>query len=242
VTSFKYNLRRSVRPYLSKALTRDILVFRDHGSASAATAMMSEVSGVGTGSGGEEQEQGITMEEVVNRLKAIETVMHPLVPLKDQLSAIETTLAEQGQQQQLLSAGLLRVERNQGPGHGTPNGRRRADEEDDDEGFPTTCKIEFPKYDGVGDPLPWLNCWERYFRVLHMTENRRVAYVLFYLMDDAQLWYHRLELNAVTVLHPIGEQAFRATPHRQPHWRTSSPAARWLDRRLRQALHGALVS
>jgi hypothetical protein len=39
----------------------------------------------------------------------------------------------------------------------------------------TTHKMEFPKFDGKGD--------------------QRVAYTVFNLLDDAQLWSHRLELN-----------------------------------------------
>jgi hypothetical protein len=83
----------------------------------------------------------------------------------------------------------------------TTVGRRMAAAEEDDEGFPTTHKMEFPKYDGVGDPLPWLNQCERYFRVWRTLENRRVTYASFYL-TDAQLWYHRLELNAGPPLWP----------------------------------------
>jgi hypothetical protein len=60
---------------------------------------------------------------------------------------------------------------------------------------PTTDKMEFPKYDGTGDLLPWLNRCERYFRIRHTLEHQRVAYASFYLTDDAQLWYHRLEVN-----------------------------------------------
>jgi hypothetical protein len=67
--------------------------------------------------------------------------------------------------------------------------------EEDDEGFPTTHKIEFPRYDGVGDPLPWLNWCEHYFLVWRTPKNRRVAYASFYLTNNTQLWYHRLELN-----------------------------------------------
>jgi hypothetical protein len=74
-----------------------------------------------------------------------------------------------------------------------PTGHRLAG---DDEGFPTTRKMEFPKYDDIGDSLLWLNRYERYFRFRRTPDNRRVAYVSFYLTDDAQLWYHKLELNS----------------------------------------------
>jgi hypothetical protein len=59
----------------------------------------------------------------------------------------------------------------------------------------TTHKLEFPKYDGTGDPLPWLNRCERYFHVRRTPEPKRVALAACYLLDDAQLWFHRLELN-----------------------------------------------
>jgi hypothetical protein len=55
---------------------------------------MSVASGIGNGSWGEVRDQEITMAEMINRLKVIETMMHLLVPLKDQLAAIETTLTE----------------------------------------------------------------------------------------------------------------------------------------------------
>jgi hypothetical protein len=56
-------------------------------------------------------------------------------------------------------------------------------------------KLEFPKFDGSGDPLPWLNRCERYFHVRRTPEHQRVTFVDFYLLDDAQLWFHRMELN-----------------------------------------------
>jgi hypothetical protein len=64
-----------------------------------------------------------------------------------------------------MNAGLLRAERalrNQENGR-PPNGRHRGDDEEDDEGFPTTHKMEFLMYDDMDDPLPWLNQCEHYF-------------------------------------------------------------------------------
>jgi hypothetical protein len=89
-------------------------------------------------------------------------MMRPLAPLHDHVATIEMTIAEQGQQQ-LMNAGLLHAERalrTQENGQ-PPNGRRHDGEEDD--GFPTSHKMEFSKYDGVGNPMPWLNQCECYF-------------------------------------------------------------------------------
>jgi hypothetical protein len=151
---------------------------------------MSLAYAVGGGSGiaPKEAEKELTIADVASRLQAIEDMMPPLVPLCDQVAAIEATHVEQDQQQQLMNVGLLRVEctlHNQD--NGCPlNGRhRKGDDEEDDEGFPTTYKMEFPRYDGVGDPLPWLNRCERYFRVQCTPENWRVAYASSYLTDNA---------------------------------------------------------
>jgi hypothetical protein len=46
--------------------------------------------------------------KVLSRLKSIEKMMRPLVPLKDQVTMLETTIIELGQQQ-LMNADLLRV-------------------------------------------------------------------------------------------------------------------------------------
>jgi hypothetical protein len=162
---------------------------------------MCSASAVGGGLGTEakEVEKELTMAEFTSWLHAIEDMMRPLVPLHDQVAAIEATLMEQGQQQQLMNTGLIHAERalrNQDNGR-TPNGRRhQGDDDKNNEGFPTMHKMEFLKYDGVGNPLPWLNQCERYFCVQRTPENRCIAYASFYLTDHTQLWYHQLELNA----------------------------------------------
>jgi hypothetical protein len=56
-------------------------------------------------------------------------------------------------------------------------------------------KIEFPKYDGTGDPPPWLNRCERYFHVRRTPELKQVALATCYLLDDVQLWFHQMALN-----------------------------------------------
>jgi hypothetical protein len=36
--------------------------------------------------------------------------------------------------------------------------------------------MEFPKFNGIGDPLPWLNLCERFFHVCRTPEDKRVDF------------------------------------------------------------------
>jgi hypothetical protein len=58
--------------------------------------------------------------------------------------------------------------------------------------------LEFPTYDGNGDPLPWLNRCETFVRVQNTPERRRVWYATMHLTGAAKLWYYCLELTAGT--------------------------------------------
>jgi hypothetical protein len=77
-----------------------------------------------------------------------------------------------------------------------PHRHRNAQEDEPEAGddfIPATHKLQFLTYDGKSDPLSWLNCCDHYFRL--RPEDKKVAYAAFNLLDDAQLWYYRLELN-----------------------------------------------
>jgi hypothetical protein len=56
-------------------------------------------------------------------------------------------------------------------------------------------RLEFLRFDGTSDPLWWIHRCECYFRAHRSLENKRVMYAAFHLLDDAQLWYHRLPNN-----------------------------------------------
>jgi hypothetical protein len=96
--SFSYKLRRNVPTNIPSSPSLDNLVSRVSGSTSGAHNMsLASAVGDGTGIAAKEGEKELTMTDVARQLQAIEDMMQPLVPMRDQVAAIETTLAEQGQ-------------------------------------------------------------------------------------------------------------------------------------------------
>jgi hypothetical protein len=55
--------------------------------------------------------------------------------------------------------------------------------------------FEFPRFDSTGDLLRCIHHCKCYFHARRTSENRCVAYTAFHLLDDTQLWYHRLPDN-----------------------------------------------
>jgi hypothetical protein len=53
-------------------------------------------------------------------------------------------------------------------------------------------KLDFPTFDGGGDPLLFLNRCEHYFRGQHTVEER-VWLAAFHLQGVTQQWYIRLD-------------------------------------------------
>jgi hypothetical protein len=178
---------------------------------------MSSDSDKGSGGKNDDMFDAILMQltAMYDRLRSMEAKLHNVDIMQDKVSTLEASTGELGAQQDTLSLAVERIDLAQtqlaarvghgdtvphNPPHGRPAhaGRRRHGEDDDNVGddiVPRTHKIEFPKYDGTGDPLLWLNRCERYFHVRRTPERKRVVLAACYLLDNAQLWFHRMELN-----------------------------------------------
>jgi hypothetical protein len=148
---------------------------------------MSSLSGQGSGSQSDDMLAAIfkqlsTMDE---RLRSMENKLHLIDMMQAKVSMLEESTGVLAAQQDTLSSAVERINLAQtllaaNVGHGgtspwdPPQGqpqhanRRRHGDDDDaagDDIVSTTHKLEFPKYDGTGDPLPWLSRCERYFHV-----------------------------------------------------------------------------
>jgi hypothetical protein len=174
---------------------------------------MTSIAGQGSGSKSEDMLATIMKQLAAMdaRLQSMEGRLHAVDSIKAKVTALEESIGELGAQQDTLSSAVEHIDLAQTqfaaaadsrqptlPDRHHQGSRRRQvrDEEDGGEDIiPTTHKLEFPKYDGTGDPLPWLNRCERYFTVRRTPEPKRVALAACYLLDDAQLWFHRFELN-----------------------------------------------
>jgi hypothetical protein len=111
---------------------------------------------------------GIVIKEalkaIMKRLDTIENKMQPRQPLQDKVAGLKEIVRDHTEQQRAVHTIVERVEmaqRSQVIGHLPNQGcHRTGDDDDDDQGgnfLPTAQKLEFPKFNSVGDPLPWLN-------------------------------------------------------------------------------------
>ncbi|XP_062183145.1 uncharacterized protein LOC133887211 [Phragmites australis] len=58
---------------------------------------------------------------------------------------------------------------------------------------PRFFKLEFPRYDGKTDPLPWLTRCEQFFRGQKTEEQHKVWLASYHMDDNAHHWYFHLE-------------------------------------------------
>jgi len=118
-------------------------------------------------------------------------LMEALLKKLDCLDVLEARLTELDRQQRLHSASLQRLEQRQQ--HAPPDPRR-----DRPMGQARFHKLDFPKYDGTGDPMPFVNKCEHYFRGQRTMEEEKVWLAALNLHDAAQQWYMQVEKDEGT--------------------------------------------
>ena len=69
----------------------------------------------------------------------------------------------------------------------------RNDEGNGGSGTNHRCKLEFPRYDGSTDPLPWMSRCDYYFRHQRVVEEEKMSIVAPHLENDAQYWFLKLD-------------------------------------------------
>lgn len=65
--------------------------------------------------------------------------------------------------------------------------------------MPQIVKLDFPKYDGMDEPIIWICRAEQYFSLYEIRESDKVSLASFYLEGDAQLWFQMLEQEMIYV-------------------------------------------
>ncbi|KAK5787464.1 hypothetical protein PVK06_042118 [Gossypium arboreum] len=77
---------------------------------------------------------------------------------------------------------------------GSSGGKKRNSDSQHGGGMvPRYSKMEFPTYDGVGDPLGWLKRCENFFGNQRTNEEDKVGLASFHLLGEAQLWFDQIE-------------------------------------------------
>jgi hypothetical protein len=64
--------------------------------------------------------------------------------------------------------------------------------------MPRYFKLDFPRFDGKKDPLPWLSLCEQYFRAQRTDAPQKILLATFHLDGDAFHWYVHLERSRGT--------------------------------------------
>ena len=106
-------------------------------------------------------------------------LMEVILKKLDCLDVLDARLTELDHQQRLHSASLQRLE--QRHEHVPPDPQR-----DGPMGQAWFHKLDFPKYDGTGDPMPFVNKCEHYFHGQRTIEEEKVWLAALNLHDAAQ--------------------------------------------------------
>lgn len=69
----------------------------------------------------------------------------------------------------------------------------RNDEGTGGSGTNCRCKLEFPRYDGSTDPLPWMSRCNYYFRHQRVVGEEKMSIVAPHLEHDPQYWFLKLD-------------------------------------------------
>jgi hypothetical protein len=120
------------------------------------------------------KESTITVRDLAKHIIVVE-IMRPFQPLADKVNTLAVEVTEHRQQQQAhVKKDALGESSSDHSILSLPHCRRLPHEDDDDGGdfLPTYHKLDFPKFDGSGDSLPWLNRCEHYFRIHHTPEHK----------------------------------------------------------------------
>jgi len=118
-------------------------------------------------------------------------LMEAILKKLDCLDVLDARLTELDRQQHLHSAYLQRLE--QRHEHAPPDPRR-----DGPMGQARFHKLDFPNYDGIGDPMPFVNKCEHYFRGQRTIEEEKVWLAALNLHDAAQQCYTQVEKDEGT--------------------------------------------
>jgi hypothetical protein len=121
---------------------------------------------------------------IMKRLDTMDDKLKGLDLLREKVISLEAATEELGNQQVTMTAAVERVDivhttlnarinrveiGHRAPPQDRPSVQGRGRQGDDnDQGsdlIQMSHKLEFPKYDGISDPLLWLNHCERYFHV-----------------------------------------------------------------------------
>jgi len=134
-------------------------------------------------------------------------ILSELTTIKSKMTATEATVAAlqadvltiKGDQSRLtVAVNRLQSEKVEDSSIGGENKTEKPKTSSGD-GIPLAAqrvhKLVFPVYNGLEDPLPWLNRCEQFFRAQQTPNDGKVWLASFYMTGDAQQWYYRLEKN-----------------------------------------------